>query len=197
MNPRQIIDMRVPTANAWKRSEHELQVAVVTRALAFDHPDITLLHAIPNGDWRGFRVGAKLKAEGVIAGIPDLCLPVACGGYHGFYLELKRAGNKPTDDQWSILERLHANGYFVRVTNHLETALGLIRDYLKQPLIERIEQERDELLTLARFVSDQMDRLECGCFTEKDNPEDHSDYCPVYIAYHCRYHLSENVKLTP
>lgn len=132
MTPRQIIDWRVPTAQAWKKQEHELQVAVVTRTLvmAGTHPEILLMHAIPNGDFRGWGVGTKLKAEGVIPGIPDLCMPVARGGYHGFYLELKRSGGKVRDEQWEIMEALHAQGYFVRVTNHLQTALEIIENYL-------------------------------------------------------------------
>ena len=63
----------------------------------------------------------------------------------------------------------------------------------------KLERERAELLTLARFVADQMDASECQCVTPPDDPaserpEDHADYCPVYIAYHCRCHLLPNVK---
>jgi hypothetical protein len=31
----------------------------------------------------------KLKAEGVRAGVADLCLPAARRGYHGLYIEMK------------------------------------------------------------------------------------------------------------
>lgn len=132
MNIRQIIDWRVPSAQAWKKSEHELQVAVVTRSLslASAHPSVLLLHAIPNGDFRGWGVGNKLKAEGVIPGVPDLCMPVARGGFHGFYMELKKSGGTIKEDQWEFMEALHAEGYFVRVTNHLSTALEIIENYL-------------------------------------------------------------------
>lgn len=132
MNARQIIDWRVPTAQAWKKPEHELQVAIVTRsmALATRHPEILLLHAIPNGDFRGWGVGVKLKAEGVIPGVPDLFMPVARSGFHGFYLELKRSGGKVRDEQWEFMEAAHEQGYFVRITNHLATALEIIENYL-------------------------------------------------------------------
>lgn len=61
----------------------------------------------------------------------------------------------------------------------------------------KMERERDELRTLARFVASQMDADECQCLEPPDDPasdrpEEHSDYCPVYIAYHCRCHLPEN-----
>lgn len=132
MNPRQTIDWRVPTAQAWKTSEHELQVAIINRSLALagKYPEILLLHAIPNGDFRGWGVGTKLKAEGVIPGVPDLFMPVARGGFHGFYLELKRGTGKISADQWEFMEAVNAQGYFVRVTNHLQTALEIIENYL-------------------------------------------------------------------
>lgn len=124
--------MRVPTKNAWQDSEHLLQVEVVSRALALStkHPAVTMLHAIPSGDWRGFAVGKKLKAEGVKPGVPDLCLPVPVGDYHGLYLELKRKGGTPSPDQWRFMLDLFSLGYRVHVTNHLGVALEIIEDYL-------------------------------------------------------------------
>lgn len=132
MNIRQTIDWRVPFARAWNKSEHELQVALVTRSLAMasDHPSIVLLHAIPNGDFRGWGVGAKLKSEGVVPGIPDLFLPVARSGYHGLYMELKKAKGKVTAEQWAVMKALHKEGYFVRITNHLQISLEIIENYL-------------------------------------------------------------------
>lgn len=129
---RSIIDWRVPASQAWQKSEASLQVEIVTRSLllAQTYPEILLLHAIPNGDWRGWGIGKKLKAQGVIPGIPDLCLPVARGGYHGLYLELKKANGKVSDDQWEIMEALHEQNYFVRIANHLGIALEMIENYL-------------------------------------------------------------------
>jgi len=133
MNLRDIIDWRVPSASAWQGKEADLQVEIVARALALasDFPEIHLLHAIPNGDWRGWGTGVKLKAQGVIPGIPDLCLPVPRGEFHGFYLELKKARGSVKPDQWDMMSALHSQGYHVRITNHLGTALTLISDYLK------------------------------------------------------------------
>lgn len=135
MNPREIIDWRVPSASAWQGQEADLQVEIVTRslALASSFPEIILLHASPNGDWRGWGTGVKLKAQGVIPGIPDLFLPVPRGEFHGFYLELKKAKGSVKPAQWEMMSLLHHQGYCVRVTNHLGTALTLISDYLKLP----------------------------------------------------------------
>ena len=58
------------------------------------YPDLTEAYAIPNGGDRHVVVATKLKAEGVQKGMPDICLPVARGGYHALYIELKVKGDK-------------------------------------------------------------------------------------------------------
>ncbi len=52
-------------------------------------PEVNMLYHIPNGGKRNEREAAALKRQGVRAGVPDLCLPVAKGKYHGLYIELK------------------------------------------------------------------------------------------------------------
>ena len=47
------------------------------------HPELGLLYHIPNGGKRDKLEAARLKLEGVKAGVPDLCLPVARGGAQG------------------------------------------------------------------------------------------------------------------
>ena len=73
-------------------TEHEEQVAVCTwaRAMQGRFPALGVLFAVPNGARTSFSVAKRLKAEGVQAGIPDLCLPVARKGFHACYVELKR-----------------------------------------------------------------------------------------------------------
>jgi hypothetical protein len=132
-NYRKTIDWRVPAKDAWQDSEADLQSEVVTRSLALagKFEEIHLLHAIPNGDWRGWGTGKKLKAQGVIPGIPDLNLPVARSGFHGLYIELKKARGSVKADQWEIMEALHRQGHCVRLCNNLEVTLRIIRDYLE------------------------------------------------------------------
>ena len=73
-------------------TEHDEQVALFRWAALneWHEPRLELLYAIPNGGARHPAVAGKLKAEGVKPGVPDVCLPVAAGGYQGLYLELKR-----------------------------------------------------------------------------------------------------------
>ena len=54
-------------------------------------PELQLLFHVPNGGARGKAEAARMKRQGVKAGVPDLMLPVARGGYHGLFLEMKAA----------------------------------------------------------------------------------------------------------
>ena len=53
------------------------------------YPELKLLHHIPNGGRRDPIEAKHLKAQGVKPGVPDLCLPVARGNFHGLYIEMK------------------------------------------------------------------------------------------------------------
>jgi hypothetical protein len=53
-------------------------------------PDVYLHGRVPNDGLRPTVTAARLTTEGVRRGVPDICLPVARGGYHGVYIELKR-----------------------------------------------------------------------------------------------------------
>lgn len=56
------------------------------------HPELSMLYAVPNGGRRDKAEAAHLKRQGVRAGVPDLCLAVPKGKYHGLYiLSLKSA----------------------------------------------------------------------------------------------------------
>ncbi|MGH9837274.1 MAG: hypothetical protein ACREEM_00645 [Blastocatellia bacterium] len=52
------------------------------RSVKAAYPVLKLLYAVPNGGDRNLYVARKLKAEGVMAGVADLCLPAARRGCH-------------------------------------------------------------------------------------------------------------------
>ena len=112
--------------------EHAEQVALVTWA-KFESgrvPELALLFAIPNGGHRNKATAGKLKAEGVKAGVPDLCLPVARGHYHGLYIELKAKGGRATPDQRDWLIELGKQGYYTALCFGWEFAKETIEKYL-------------------------------------------------------------------
>lgn len=75
------------------------------------------MHAIPNGGYRHKATAAKLKAEGVKRGVPDIYLPFPTRGYHGLYIEMKAGRNKTTPEQTEYLEWLNDVGYLALAVN--------------------------------------------------------------------------------
>ena len=53
------------------------------------YPGLEMLYAIPNGGYRNKITAARLKREGVKAGVLDINLDVAGHGYHGLRIEMK------------------------------------------------------------------------------------------------------------
>lgn len=96
-----------------------------------EYPELKLLHHIPNGGSRNTIEAANLKKQGVRAGVPDLCLPVARGGYHGLYIEMKAGKNKPTEKQLEWIEELRNEGYAVSICWGFEAARDELEKYLK------------------------------------------------------------------
>lgn len=94
-------------------------------------PELKLLYHIPNEGKRSRITGARMKAEGLRSGVPDICLPVPRGEHHGLYIELKRRKNsKVTQKQLEWIEDLVAQGYVAAVCRGCDEAISLITDYL-------------------------------------------------------------------
>lgn len=115
-----------------KRSEATEQERVINWAAFYakDFTELALLHHIPNGGSRNKLEAANLKRQGVKAGVPDLCLPVARNGKHGLYVEMKWENNKTTDKQDWWLEQLHRQGYETSVCWSADAAIDIIAAYL-------------------------------------------------------------------
>lgn len=97
-------------------------------------PELALLFHIPNGGERHAAVAAKLKAEGVKRGVPDYFLPVARGGFHGLWIELKAGANTATQEQRTWMVNLTLQGYRAQVCNGWQEAVTAIEKYLAMPM---------------------------------------------------------------
>ena len=96
------------------------------------HPEIDLLYHIPNGGRRGKAEAGRFKNEGVKSGVPDICLPVARGGFHGLYIEMKRQkGSRTSGEQKDWIEWLWRQGYKAVICKGWQEAAQIIREYLK------------------------------------------------------------------
>ena len=114
-----------------KQEEHNEQVAVFAWAGREEarYPELALLFAVPNGGRRDKITGARLKAEGVKPGVPDIWWPVARGPYHGLVIELKADKGRPTPKQKAWLAALEAQGWKVMVCVGAAAAVQVIEWY--------------------------------------------------------------------
>lgn len=102
-----------------------------------DLPELKLLYHVPNERRCTPQQGRQLKLMGVRAGVPDLCLPVARGEFHGMFLEMKTAGGRVSENQKQWLENLTAQGYFCRVCYSWAEAVTALETYLTGETEER------------------------------------------------------------
>ena len=107
------------------------QINLFERAY-IETPDLAmkLLFHIPNGGKRDKVTAARLKAQGVKAGVPDLFLPVARHGKHGLWIELKIYSGKPSLNQCTWIGDLREHGYDAFVCYGWEDSKGVLEAYL-------------------------------------------------------------------
>lgn len=110
-------------------NEHNLQVACV-RWFRYQYPN-AIIYAVPNGGQRNAIVAAKLKAEGVLAGVPDLFVAVAAGGWHGLYIEMKDGKQgRLSPHQARMIIDLQRAGYKCVVCRSFDEFEAQCNDYL-------------------------------------------------------------------
>lgn len=117
-------------------TESQEQAAVIEWAAALRHrfPCLDMLYASQAGARVSWKQAKKLKREGMKGGLPDLHLPVARGGCHGLWIEMKRVRGgrvSPAQAWWHI--RLRAGGYQVTVCRGSGEACATIFNYLNCP----------------------------------------------------------------
>lgn len=115
--------------------EHDEQVRVVAwwaSVCRIYGVDERCLYAVPNGGYRAFTEARRLKMEGQRNGIPDLCLCVPKGIYHGLYIELKRLrGGSVRKEQATMIEELQRLGYKAMVCYGSTDAIQAIKEYME------------------------------------------------------------------
>ena len=110
--------------------EHTMQCSCVYW-FRLAHPDMALrLVAVPNGGARDVVTGAKLKAEGVVAGVADLVLFVKRGQYGALCIEMKTRTGRQSESQkqW---QRAIEGDYCYMVCRSFDEFRNIIDKYLK------------------------------------------------------------------
>ena len=90
------------------------------------------MFAVPNGGKRDLKEAAKMKAEGVTAGVSDIMLLVAKGGFHGYCIEMKAPGKLKgeSQEQKDFGAAARERGYKYDVFDNWIDAWSAIVDYL-------------------------------------------------------------------
>ncbi|EHQ92164.1 VRR-NUC domain-containing protein [Desulfosporosinus youngiae] len=113
-----------------RESDEQQALFQWAKLMEVQYPELSLLHSIPNGGKRNAREAARLKKEGAKAGVSDIFLPVARGGFHGLYIEFKVKGGKLSDNQTWWLEETTKQGYYSTVCFGWIEASEVIQKYL-------------------------------------------------------------------
>lgn len=116
-----------------KVSEHQIQVACINW-FRLQYPKY-MIYAIPNGGERNKVVAARLTAEGVLKGVPDLHIPAAKQGFHGLYIEMKAGTNKPKPHQITVMEKLSNEGYKCAVCWTFDQFKAVVDNYFNSDII--------------------------------------------------------------
>ena len=132
-------NQRISIENLKQSSEANEQRRLMEIVGYYTHryPELSLLYHVPNEGKRSKITGSILKQQGLKAGVPDLCLPVARGAYHGLYVELKYGKNKLSDNQKQWLASLSCQGYFTAACWGGDQAFQTILNYLELKNSER------------------------------------------------------------
>ena len=91
--------------------------------------DLDMYYATPNEGNRTKGERIKRIKEGMKKGVPDWCLPVPKGIYHGLFLEFKSKDGRLTKEQFLYLKRLSEHLYKVAVPRSLDQAIEVLRSY--------------------------------------------------------------------
>jgi hypothetical protein len=117
-------------------------------------PELAFMFAVPNGaklpyvqsrrgQWSPQAM--KLRREGMRSGVPDIVLPVARGGYHHLYIEMKRktaTDSKVGPNQHIWIAALMNQGSYAVVCKGADQAIEVITSYLTGKITKELDDER-------------------------------------------------------
>lgn len=114
---------------AYEHAEQAALMRWVRLQLEPQVPEAKFITAVPNGGERYAAVAARLKAEGVKAGVPDLLWLWPRGRHVGLAVEMKHGKNKPTEEQARWLLHLTRQRYLCAVAWDWELASHVFMGY--------------------------------------------------------------------
>ena len=100
------------------------------------------MFAVPNGGARHPAVAAKLKAEGVKSGVPDVLWPEARGAFIGLAIEFKHGDSNPSKEQRERIDKLQRAGWLVAVCWSWEAGARLVQGYAGLLTVQNLTLEK-------------------------------------------------------
>jgi hypothetical protein len=120
--------------------EHDIQSAFFDRLRGMASADsryaqaVARTFAVPNGGTRSKRAAARLKREGVRAGVSDVCCAYPSARRHGLWLEFKAPGGTITTEQQAWIDESLRLGYEACVCWSAGEAIAVWRAYVDTAL---------------------------------------------------------------
>jgi len=108
--------------------ESKLQIACV-KWFRLQYPGF-LLCSFPMGGFRNKITGRILKAEGALAGSPDLFLFLSNGNYYGLAIEMKTAKGVQSETQKAFEKKLKRFGYQYVICRSFQEFKIIIENYI-------------------------------------------------------------------
>ena len=115
--------------------EEQAQLIKLFRA-QFPAVGLLLIHVPNGGSRKNAFEGWRLKEQGVRAGVSDLFLPVARGGFFGLWIEFKAAPPNDaavSDSQEVWVKEMLEQGYAAHICLGVDAALRVLVDYMALP----------------------------------------------------------------
>ena len=113
-----------------KHVEHLEQTKFIQR-VRHTRKDI-LCFAVPNGGYRKRKEAIRLKAEGVLAGVPDIMVAQPTEDHCGLFLEFKTEKGRASDKQKVVMAKLQKAGYKAIIVRSADEAWEALLKYLKE-----------------------------------------------------------------
>lgn len=108
---------------ARRDDEYQLQKAIWQHIMLLK-PANVIAYAVPNGEHRSKRTGARLKAMGVVAGVPDFAFVLADG--RAAFLELKSSRGRLSPGQKAFADQCLSMEVEYAVSADLDTCLNIL-----------------------------------------------------------------------
>ncbi|MBQ3812871.1 MAG: VRR-NUC domain-containing protein [Bacteroidales bacterium] len=146
-----------------EHTESDLQRTCVAWFRAQYPKDELMLFAVPNGGGRSAIEAGIMKAEGVTAGVADLLLLEARGGWGCLCIEMKtkKKWSRQRDSQKAWQEATERAGNRYVVCRTLEEFQTVVADYMGLPAgsARRVVVRGDEMAAIMPFLPEGKTRL--------------------------------------